>query len=144
MGRLETQLTGAPPGAVLQASVTVITRVPLVLRASSHLSLRRRLKVLMQSPEHKLAELDSTSEPRPTLHQARLLSRAVVNPWRLLPSFLIIGAQRSGTSSLFNYLAEHPLVGPPIRKEIHYFTTRYDHGDKLVPRPTSQRVVPGS
>lgn len=83
----------------------------------------------MQSPGQKPAELDSTSEPRPTLHRVRLLSRAVVNPWRLLPSFLIIGAQRSGTSSLFNYLAKHPSIRAPIRKEIHYFSTHHDRGE---------------
>jgi hypothetical protein len=45
-----------------------------------------------------------------------------------LPSVLIIGAQRSGTTSLFNYLVQHPDVLPPLGKESHYFDIRYARG----------------
>ena len=41
---------------------------------------------------------------------------------------LIIGAQRSGTTSLFNYLAQHPHVREPLGKEIHYFDLHYARG----------------
>jgi hypothetical protein len=41
------------------------------------------------------------------------------------PDFLIIGAQKAGTSSLFSYLAEHPNVAPPARKELHFFNRRW-------------------
>ncbi len=37
------------------------------------------------------------------------------------PDFLIIGAQKAGTTSLFNYLAQHPNVVPPDEKELHFF-----------------------
>lgn len=37
------------------------------------------------------------------------------------PDFLIIGAQRGGTTALFNYLMQHPDVRSPLLKEIHYF-----------------------
>ncbi len=40
---------------------------------------------------------------------------------RMLPTFLIIGAQKAGTTSLHQFLAEHPDVGRPATKEIHYF-----------------------
>lgn len=40
---------------------------------------------------------------------------------RALPDFLIIGAQRGGTSSLFGHLAHHPGVLPASTKEVHYF-----------------------
>lgn len=40
---------------------------------------------------------------------------------RCRPSFLIVGAQKGGTTSLFDYLAEHPDVRPPRYKEVHYF-----------------------
>ena len=46
--------------------------------------------------------------------------------WRFrpLPEFLIIGAQKSGTSSLHSYLCQHPqLFSSPYKKEIHYFST---------------------
>ena len=37
------------------------------------------------------------------------------------PDFIIIGAAKSGTTSLFAYLSSHPRVLPPIRKEIRFF-----------------------
>lgn len=40
---------------------------------------------------------------------------------RVLPDFLVIGAQKSGTSSLFKYLAQHPQVRGSAPKEVHFF-----------------------
>ena len=41
---------------------------------------------------------------------------------RAWPDFFIIGAQKGGTSSLFNYLGQHPELAPSYpRKEINYF-----------------------
>lgn len=40
---------------------------------------------------------------------------------RHLPHFLIIGAQKAGTESLFFYLAQHPHILRGIRKEVHFF-----------------------
>lgn len=48
---------------------------------------------------------------------------------RQLPTFLIIGAQKAGTTSLHEYLAEHPLVSPPTTKEVHYFDHSYHRGN---------------
>ena len=45
-----------------------------------------------------------------------------------LPNFLIVGAQRCGTSSLYAYLAQHPQVAPAARKEVHYFDLNYQKG----------------
>ena len=47
---------------------------------------------------------------------------------RLRPSFLIIGAQRSGTTSLYRYLCTHPDVRPALRKEIHYYDFQFAKG----------------
>ena len=47
--------------------------------------------------------------------------RFVTSHKRCIPSFLIVGAQKSGTSSLFSYLSAHPSIVPPIKKEIHFF-----------------------
>ncbi len=44
------------------------------------------------------------------------------------PAFVIVGAQRGGTTSLYRYLAAHPGVLPASRKELHYFTNRHDRG----------------
>lgn len=47
---------------------------------------------------------------------------------RQLPAFLIIGAQKGGTTSLHEYLIEHPLVSPPTTKEVHYFDHAHRRG----------------
>lgn len=47
---------------------------------------------------------------------------------RLRPSFLIIGAQRSGTTSLYRYLTEHPSIAPAAKKEVHFFDVHYEEG----------------
>lgn len=39
-----------------------------------------------------------------------------------LPNFVVIGAPKSGTTSLFFYLKQHPDVYLPVRKELHYFS----------------------
>lgn len=47
---------------------------------------------------------------------------------RTLPDFIIIGAQRAGTTSLYMYLCQHPEVYPSYPKEIHYFSNYYQKG----------------
>jgi hypothetical protein len=41
---------------------------------------------------------------------------------RALPDFLIIGAMKCGTTSLFNYLCSHPRIIGSVPKEIFYFS----------------------
>ncbi|UNX55585.1 sulfotransferase [Georgenia sp. TF02-10] len=53
---------------------------------------------------------------------------------RMRPGFIIAGAQRCGTTSLFRMLAAHPDVRPPAyTKGIHYFDTaeRYRRGPRF-------------
>jgi Sulfotransferase domain len=47
---------------------------------------------------------------------------------RALPSVLILGAQKAGSSSLFEYLMLHPDAHPPLRKEVHFFDYAYERG----------------
>lgn len=47
---------------------------------------------------------------------------------RVLPDFLIIGAQRGGTTSLYRYLCAHPAVAPAFTKEIHFFDYNFERG----------------
>ena len=54
--------------------------------------------------------------------------RCATSRYRKLPDFLIIGAQRSGTSTLYQTVARHPDVRGAFRKEVHYFDTYYDRG----------------
>lgn len=49
---------------------------------------------------------------------------------RQLPDFMVIGAQRSGTSSLFLYLSTHPNVRRGLRKETEYFSRFYERGPR--------------
>jgi hypothetical protein len=65
---------------------------------------------------------------RTPLRRLRADYRQWTSRLRGLPSALIIGAQRSGTTSLFNYLAQHPDVRQPLGKEIHYFDLHYARG----------------
>ncbi len=51
----------------------------------------------------------------------RHAARRAVGAGRV-PDFLILGAQKAGTTSLFNYLCHSPQVNPPLRKEVHYFS----------------------
>lgn len=48
---------------------------------------------------------------------------------RVLPDFVIIGAQRGGTTSLYHYLTRHPQVlGAVMDKEVHFFDLRFGEG----------------
>jgi hypothetical protein len=49
-------------------------------------------------------------------------------PSRCKPSFLIIGAGKSGTSSLYYYLAAHPAVHPAVQKQLQFFDHGYPEG----------------
>ena len=42
-----------------------------------------------------------------------------------IPSYLIIGAQKSGTTTLFEYINQHPLSAPGKRRETHFFDWRW-------------------
>ena len=55
------------------------------------------------------------------LRHSRLGWRKLNWAKRPLPSFLIIGAQKAGTSSLFSYLSQHPELTPSFKKEVHFF-----------------------
>lgn len=44
------------------------------------------------------------------------------------PNFMIIGAEKSGTSSLYGYITQHPQVLIPAEKEIHFFTYNFEKG----------------
>lgn len=47
-----------------------------------------------------------------------------------LPDFIGVGASRSGTTTLWNCLKEHPQIFMPARKELHFFSRKanFDQG----------------
>jgi hypothetical protein len=65
---------------------------------------------------------------RTVYDQAAWAYRCFSAPLRLLPDYVIIGAQRAGTSSLYTHLHRNPHVGKAIWKEVHYFDLNYDRG----------------
>ncbi|MCB0401870.1 MAG: sulfotransferase domain-containing protein [Flavobacteriales bacterium] len=46
---------------------------------------------------------------------------------RALPSVLLIGAQKAGTTSLFSHLIKHPQICAPVSKEIFFFNDQNNY-----------------
>jgi len=88
-------------------------------RAPPEVGLKRanRLEVLLRSARRRL--------PSPDKWPYQLGLRAVPNT---LPQVLCIGAQKAGTTWLYENLARHPEVFvPPEVKEVHYFDFLFHH-----------------
>lgn len=47
---------------------------------------------------------------------------------RALPTYIIAGAMRSGTTALNSYLRQHPEIGVSSDKETHFFDRNFDKG----------------
>lgn len=45
-----------------------------------------------------------------------------------LPNYLIIGAAKCGTGSLYRYLNQHPQIKPALTKEVRFFDKYYNKG----------------
>jgi Sulfotransferase domain len=45
-----------------------------------------------------------------------------------LPDFLIIGAQKAGTTYLYHLLTQHPFINAATAKEVHYFDVNFSKG----------------
>ncbi|NES05441.1 MAG: tetratricopeptide repeat protein [Okeania sp. SIO2F4] len=64
------------------------------------------------------------------------------------PNFIIIGSQKSGTTSLANYISQHPQVLPAIKKETHFWSGEFHRGidwylAHFPPIPKSQNFITG-
>lgn len=59
----------------------------------------------------------------------RAYGRATV-AMRPLPNFLILGAQKAGTTALYAYLRWHPEITGPSFKEVSFFDRHYAHGER--------------
>jgi hypothetical protein len=46
-----------------------------------------------------------------------------------LPDFVVAGAVKGGTTSLFYYLQPHPQVWMPANKELHFFSNNFNRGE---------------
>ena len=52
----------------------------------------------------------------------------ITSPLHVLPDFYIIGTQKGGTSSLYDYLTTHPSIEPCYTKEPSYFDRYFERG----------------
>lgn len=57
----------------------------------------------------------------PTYRKIVRTFRAATWSIRPLPQLIIIGSQKSGTTSLYSYLSQHSDLVPSFAKEVHYF-----------------------
>jgi len=65
-----------------------------------------------------------------SINQPLTALRIATGALRVLPDFIIVGAQKCGTSSLYRYLNEHPTVAPAAGKEVHYFDWHFHRGPR--------------
>ena len=47
----------------------------------------------------------------------------------MMPDFVIIGAMKSGTTSLYDFVIKHPAIAPAFTKEQNYFSALYALGE---------------
>lgn len=83
--------------------------------------------------ERRVAPDQRTGLPwmaRQTARWAQMTAGRPLHLARMLPGFLIVGAERCGTTSMFHLLRQHPAVfsGTLPRKEVHYFDHKYSRG----------------
>ncbi|MGO9160712.1 MAG: sulfotransferase family protein [Streptosporangiaceae bacterium] len=86
-----------------------------------------------RSVEGRLATLRGNrfvvATAKPTVRSYLVTARMLTGGAGMLPGFLIVGAQRSGTVSMDRALRQHPAVfGGILREEVHYFDLHYDRG----------------
>ncbi len=56
-----------------------------------------------------------------------------------LPNFIVVGAPKCGTTSLYHYLRQHPQIFLPERKELHYFSFRFM--EQLLSGPGDRNIL---
>ncbi len=67
---------------------------------------------------------------RQSVRAVRRWTRTATAGRRALPDFLIIGAQKAGTSSLYHYLAQCDDIRRAATKEVHYFDHQHREGPR--------------
>jgi hypothetical protein len=65
----------------------------------------------------------------PAARQLTVQAGRLTGRWRMTPTILICGAQRCGTTSMYQALRQHPAVlRPVLHKGVHYFDVDYARG----------------
>lgn len=75
-------------------------------------------------------------------------SSASTSEIKTSPDFIILGAQKAGTSSLYMYLTQHPNIIPALRKEVEFWSWKYRRGHdwyfaQFPPLPTNGTFLTG-
>ena len=66
---------------------------------------------------------------QPAVRETLLRFGSLTGRWRMDPSFIVIGGQRCGTTTIFKSLAEHrQILRPPVDKGTDYYTLYFDRG----------------
>ncbi|MBS1302168.1 sulfotransferase [Loktanella sp. SALINAS62] len=66
--------------------------------------------------------MEPRRDDRRLVRGRRFQLRLLTAPIRALPDFYVLGAMKSGTSSLFHYICQNPDVARPFRKETHFLS----------------------
>jgi Sulfotransferase domain len=93
------------------------------------------------------ARPDWLRRARKTAYRSLALAGRPTRRARMLPSFLIVGAERCGTTSMYHVLKQHPAVFSTVlrKQEVHFFDVTYDRGlswyQGLFPLAASARLA---
>jgi hypothetical protein len=90
----------------------------------------------LRSKEQEILRLQKDFRNLSHKESFRLENELRAKEWRaagkmepeVLPDFLIIGAQKCGTNSLYDLLTQHPGVERAITKELNYFNLHFEKG----------------
>ena len=107
---------GTPPDDVQKTQKKLKRKLKTARR-----KIRRQRRQLAQA-ERRIHQLKKRSSSKGRSKSAKKAKDGTtVGP---LPDFLIIGAEKGGTSFLYWSLCQHPFVEAAARKELHFFDTR--------------------
>src|SRR5215204_6554456 len=127
--------------AVLEEQAAALE--PLRERRQREIKLRKELKQKSLEIFHLKNELDAMKVLVENARDVPSAEQVSGEPdIGTLPNFVIIGAQKGGTSFLYHLLTRHPLVEPAARKELHFFDNpeHFDRGvewyRRCFPRPS--------
>jgi hypothetical protein len=91
-------------------------------------AMRKRLKEARADKRSAEQELDAVEGGAGRGQRPRSRSGEASSNGGRLPDFIIVGAQKSGTSSLYRWLGEAASIEVPSKKELHFFDTNFRRG----------------
>src|SRR5215204_30223 len=100
---------------------------------------RQRIKEqrkALRSKKQEISRLEKDLRNLAHKESFRLENELRAKEWRaagelepeVLPDFLIIGAQKCGTNTLYDLLSQHPGIERAITKELNYFNLHFEKG----------------